>query len=385
MSFDDLDPERLRATHTGEKWHQYADDVLPAWVADMDFAVAEPIQRMLREMADHCDTGYPLNPRHDRLPAVFAERASQKWSWPVDPHRVEIITDVVQGLYIGIQVFSEPGDGVLMQTPIYPPFLLAPPDSGRRNVLAELVAGDSGYEIDFDALRAAIDDRTRVFLLCNPHNPTGRAFTRAELEQLAEIALERDLIVLADEIHADLLFDGREHIPFATLGPEVEARTVTLTSATKAFNIAGLRCAVAVMGSRELKTRFNSIHRHVRGGLNGPGMAATAVAWTECEDWLREVRAYLQANRDFLAGFVRDQMPAVRHLPPEATYLAWLDCRELALEPNPGDWFEQHARVGLSRGHTFGDAFAGFARVNFATSRRILTELLERMSKSLAR
>ncbi|MBW2282440.1 MAG: pyridoxal phosphate-dependent aminotransferase [Deltaproteobacteria bacterium] len=385
MSFDDLDPRHVRATHTGEKWHRYADDVLPAWVADMDFAVAEPIQRALRAIADDCDLGYPINPRADGLPAVFADRAREKWSWEIDPHRVEVIADVVQGLYIGIDVFSEPGDGVLVQTPIYPPFLLSPPECGRRVVVAELAASDSGYEIDFDAVRAAIDDRTRVFMLCNPHNPTGRVFTRAELEQLAAIAVERDLIVLADEIHADLLYDGREHIPFATLGPEVEARTITFTSATKAFNIAGLRCAIAIAGSRDLQTRFNSIPRHVRGGLNGPGMAATAVAWTECEDWLDELRAYLQANRDFLAGFVRDQLPAVRHITPQSTYLAWLDCRELGLEPNPGDWFEKHARVGLSRGHTFGDEFSGFARLNFATSRSILTEVLERMAKSLTR
>jgi cystathionine beta-lyase len=385
MSFDDLDLDRVRAGHTGEKWREFADDVLPAWVADMDFPVAEPIQRFLHRMAEECDVGYPLNPKPDRLPSVFAERVQRKWDWKIDPRQVEVITDVVQGLYIGVSVFSRPGDGVLMQTPVYPPFLRTAPDLGRRSVLCDLVTDGDGYAIDFDALRAAIDPTTSVFMLCNPHNPTGRAFTRDELTKLAEIAIEHDLTVLADEIHGDLLYDGREHVPFATLGPEIEARTVTFTSATKAFNIAGLRCAVAALGSPALKKRFNSIHRNIRGGLNAPGMGATRVAWTECDAWLEQVVAYLQANRDFLAGFVRDQMPGVRHFAPEATYLAWLDCRELGLEPSPEKWFEERARVGLSAGPTFGDAGRGFVRVNFATSRAILTEILERMAKSLPR
>lgn len=382
MSFDDLDPERLRATRTGEKWHEFADDVLPAWVADMDFPVAEPIRRKLLEMVENSDLGYPINPKPSHLPAVFAERAARLWSWQVDPERVEVITDVVQGLYIGVETLSEPGDGVLIQTPVYPPFLRIPRDTRRRAVICPL---DETSHIDFDALRASIDERTRVFLLCNPQNPTGRAFARAELERLAEIAIERDLVVLADEIHGELVYEGREHVPFATLGPEVAARTITFTSATKAFNIAGLRCAVAVMGSSELKARFNSIHRNIRGGNNAPGLAITRLAWTECDDWLREARAYLQANRDFLADFVREQMPGVRHTPPEATYLAWLDCRGLALEPNPHRWFLDRARVGLSAGPSFGEAGHGFVRVNFATSRNILTEVLERMAKSLPR
>lgn len=382
MSFDDLDPERLRATRSGEKWHEFADDVLPAWVADMDFPIAEPIRRTLAGMVEHSDLGYPINPRPQDLPAVFAERARLKWSWEVDPDRVEVITDVVQGLYIGVETLCAPGDGVLIQTPVYPPFLRIPPHTGRRSVIAPLREDAS---IDFDALRAAIDERTRVFLLCNPQNPTGRAFGFDELQRLAEIVIERDLVVLADEIHGDLVYDGRSHVPFATLGPEVEARTITFTSATKAFNIAGLRCAVAVMGSPDLKRRFNAIHRNIRGGSNAPGLAATRIAWTECGDWLAEVLAYLQGNRDFLADFVRDQLPGVRHSTPEATYLAWLDCRELALEPSPERWFEERAKVGLSAGPNFGEVGRGFVRVNFATSRNILSEVLERMAKSLPR
>lgn len=382
MDFADLDPERLRSTRSGEKWHEFADDVLPAWVADMDFPVAEPIQRTLRRMVEDSDVGYPINMQPSHLPSVFAERVRRTWNWNVNPELVEVITDVVQGLYIGVETLSEPGDGVLIQTPVYPPFLRIAPHTKRRSVISPYTA-DS--QIDFDALRAAIDDTTRVFLLCNPQNPTGRAFSADELQRLAEIAIEHDLVVLADEIHGDLVYDGRTHVPFATLGPEIEARTITFTSATKAFNIAGLRCAVAVMGSPELKQRFNAIHRNIRGGSNAPGLAATRVAWTECEDWLVEVRAYLQANRDFVADFVRDQMPGIRQAKPEATYLAWLDCRDLDLPLAPERWFLEKAKVGLSAGPNFGEAGQGFVRVNFATARNILTEVLERMAKSLSR
>jgi len=219
VSFDDLDIEQLRRTKTGEKWQDYAADVLPAWVADMDFDVAPPIQRLLRETAEHSDVGYARAVTPDDIPAAFAARAARRFGWEVDPASVEMLTDVVQGIYVGLEVFSEPGDGVLIQTPIYPPFLAAPRDMKRRAVTCPLVRGEAGYEIDFDALRATIDASTSVFLLCNPHNPTGRCFTRGELEGLADLALEHDMTVLADEIHGDLVYEGQRYIPFASLSP----------------------------------------------------------------------------------------------------------------------------------------------------------------------
>ena len=185
-------------------------------------------------------------------------------------------------------------------------------------------------------------------MLCNPHNPTGRVFTRAELERLAELAITHDLVVLSDEIHGELVYPGARHIPIATLGPEIAARTVTFTSATKAFNIAGLRCAFAVFGSEELRQRFNSISRHVRGGISTPGMAATRAAWEECDDWQVGVLDYLVANRDFVADFLKRELSAIRHFPPEGTYLSWLDCRELGLDEPPFQHFLKRAHVALS-------------------------------------
>ena len=383
MSFDNLDIERLRA-RTGEKWRQFDDDVLPAWVADMDFPPAPRIREALAQMLEMGDLGYPAGPRPQDLPSVFAERVTRRYGWRVEARRVEVITDVVQALFVGLEVYADEGTGVLIQAPIYPPFLLATAEMRRRAALNTLVRGPERYEIDFDALARDIDAETGLFLLCNPHNPTGRVFTRTELEQLAELVHARDLVVVSDEIHADLVYSGQRHIPFATLGPEVEARTVTLMSASKAFNIAGLRCAVAAFGSPELKKRFNAVPRHLRGGLGAPGMRAAQVAWEECQDWLDAVIRYLEANRDFVYDFVERELPGVVQRRPEGTYLAWLDCTALQLEPSPFQFFLDRGRVALSAGAPFGPGCESFVRLNFATSRSILREILERMKRALS-
>ena len=382
IDFDRLDLAALRRRR-GEKWQLYGPDVLPAWVAEMDFPLCEPVRRVLETALEIDDLGYPLDVKPDTLPAAFAERMASRFGWRPDPRRVEVLTDVVQGIYVAIDQFSAPGEGVVVQTPIYPPFLIAVRELSRRLVEAPLVAGHSRYEIDFDQLRAAIDPTTRVFLLCNPQNPTGRVFERRELESLAELAIARDLVVVADEIHADLVYDGRRHIPFASLSPEVEARTLTLTSATKAFNIPGLRCAIAHFGSDALRKRFDRVPRHVRGGLGSLGQAATIAAWREGQPWLDAVLAYLDGNRRRVANFVAERMPGVRSFVPEATFLAWLDCRGLELEASPHQFFLEHARVALSDGSVFGAPGRGFARLNFATSRPLLDEIITRIEKSL--
>lgn len=384
MSFDGIAIEDLRRKR-GEKWTQYPSDVLAAWVADMDFPVAEPIARYLAEMVGANDLGYPINPTPAALPTVFARRALARFGWQVDPHDVLVITDVVQGFYIAIHTCSQPGDGLIVQSPVYPPILNSAAELGRRRIVNELARGPRGYEIDFDDLRLKADAGARILLLCNPQNPTGRAFTRAELEQIAGIAIERDLIVISDEVHADLVLPGHRHVPIATLGPEIAARTITLMSATKSFNIAGLRCAVAIFGSAELKRRFSSLAAHIRGGLNSFGLGASAVAWTHGQPWLDDVIAYLDGNRARIAAFVKEHLPAIAHVPPEATYLAWLDCRALELPKDPYTFFLENARVALSDGSRTGPGGAGFVRLNFATSRPILDQILERLAKSLAR
>ncbi len=381
--FDRIDAEELRRRRCA-KWASCSGDMLSASVADMDFAAPEPIVRTLASMLSASDLGYPSTPAPEGLPSIFARRMQQRFGWHVDPERIEVLTDVVQGLHLAIAAFSEAGDQLITPNPIYPPFLEALRATRRVPAWLRYTATKEGYRFDVDRVRGELTAGTRMLLLCNPHNPTGRVHTVDELEALAALAIERDLIVVSDEIHADLVYPGSVHVPIAKLGSEIAARTVTLTSATKAFNIAGLRCAVAVFGSAELQRRFARIDRHVRGGLNSFGLAATAAAWTECQPWQDGVLQYLEANRDFVAGYVRSNWPEVRQFPPQATYLSWLDFRTLALKPTPQEFFVEHARVRLAAGEDFGDSGRGYARVNFATSRAILAEILERMNAALA-
>jgi cystathionine beta-lyase len=347
------------------KWRLFGDDVLPAWVADMDFPVAPPIHRAIRELVGRHDFGYHHVPLSPGLRDALVSRMAERFSWQIDPQRIVPLVNVLQGLDASVLLHSRRGEGVVLETPIYPPFLAAVERSGRRVVESSLVRGAHRYEIDFEHLRAMLDPDTRLLLLCNPHNPTGRVFE--------------------DEIHADLAFPPRRHLPFATLGPELAERTITLTSATKSFNLAGLPCAFAIFGSDRVQQPFQELPPHV---LGQPGIlddAATHAAWTEGQPWLDEVVAYLLENRDLVMDFFARRLPDLRVLPPEATYMAWLDCRELGLPADPFNFFLEHARVALTRGSDFGAPGKGFVRMNFATSRTILLEILERMGAAVER
>jgi len=382
---DELDI-RFLENRRSEKWHTYPRDILPAWVAEMDFSVAAPIQDELRRFTEQADIGYPIGLPDTGLADVFAERMQERFDWKPDPARVEILSEVVQGMYLALEAFSEPNQGVVVQTPIYPPFLHCVRETGRRLVNNPLVSNGNRLEIDFEDLRSGIDHETRVFLFCNPHNPSGRVFDRNELERLGEIVLKHDLILVSDEIHGDLLFDGRQHIPFASLAPEIAERTVTLTSPSKAFNIPGLRCAIAHFGSESLHRRFNSvIPRHIRGGIGLLGIYSSIAAWRFAQPWLDEVLPYLEANRDYVRQALADRIPEIRFYSPEATYLGWMDCSALDLSRSPAAHFLAEGRVALFPGRAFGRDWDHCARLNFATSRPILTEVIERMAKALGR
>ncbi len=383
---DELDIRLLQHHRKSAKWHYFPPDVLPAWVAEMDFPLAAPIQAELSRLVSASDVGYPIGDQESGLPDAFSERMNDRFGWNPDSARVEILSEVVQGMYIAIEAFSEVGDGAIVQTPIYPPFLSAVADTGRRLIENPLISTGSQLDFDLDALPDLIDAKTRLFLLCNPHNPSGRVMRREELDRIAALAIEHDLTVISDEIHADLLYDGRVHIPFASLGPEIEERTVTLTSASKAFNIPGLRCAIAHFGSTDLHERFNQLHpAHIRGGIGLLGIYASIAAWRWGQPWLDEVIAYLQANRDYALQAFQERIPEIGFYPPESTYLAWLDCSALDLEGSPAAHFMKHGQVALSGGRRFGDAWDQYVRLNFATSRPILTDVIDRMAKALGR
>ena len=380
-AFDALIEPVLRA-RSGEKWQQYGPEAMPLWVADMDFEPAAPVRRRLARALSVGDLGYPQYAPATRLPDLAAARMQSRFGYAVPRNQIELVCEVVQAMHVSLVQLTRPGDGVITQTPIYPPFLGVIKDHGRTLLTNEMRRDAGGYALDLEDLRARAK-RAKLLLLCNPHNPTGRAFRRDELEQIAAIAREHELFVISDEIHADLVFTPNVHIPFASLSADAASRTITLYAASKAFNIAGLRCAVAIFGTPELKKRFNQFPRHLRGGLNGPGILATEAAWQHGDAWLADVLAYLRANRDFVAEFVKRELPGVVHFAPEATYLAWLDFRALGLTPSPHEFFLKQAKVALSEGPNFGEPGVGFVRLNFATSRAILARALEQMAKSV--
>lgn len=384
MSFETLPLELLRKRH-GNKWNRYPSDVIPCWVADMDFALAPPLRRCLEEAIERHDFGYPLKPEADPLSQVFLERMQTRYGWSPDPDGVVIITDIVQGFYIALQQLLEPGEGVIVNTPLYPPILAGTRELGRQLICNPLGPMDQGWPLDVEGLERCIDASTRAIFLCNPHNPSGRVFTRAELEAVADAADRHDLLVISDEIHSDLVYPGAEHIPFASLSPETARRTLTFNSSTKAFNTAGLRCAIAHFGDPQMKARYEAMPARFRGGLVAYGAEVTRVAWQECQGWLDEAIVYLQGNRDLIARTVAERMPGVRHASPQSTYLAWLDFNDLKLNQDPQEFFLDKARVGLSEGPHFGDEGQGCARLNFATSREVLEEILDRMVAALPR
>jgi cystathionine beta-lyase len=383
--FDDLDIRALENRRSA-KWRYHPRDVLPAWVAEMDYPIAAPIQDELRRLTDRSDAGYPMGDADTGLPEAFRERMNERFGWNPDPARVELLSEVVQGMYIALEAFTEKGDGVIVQTPIYPPFLSVVADTGRRLVENPMIQGEARLEFDLDGLAKVIDADTRILLLCNPHNPSGRVIERSELAELARLVLEHDLLVVSDEIHADLLYDGRQHIPFASLGEQIANRTITLTSASKAFNIPGLRCAIAHFGTEDLQARFNRLHpQHIRGGIGLFGIYASIAAWRWGQPWLEEVVTYLQSNRDFALQALQERIPEIEFMSPESTYLAWLNCERLEIKGSPAAHFLRHGNVALSGGRRFGAAWENHVRLNFATSRPILTELIDRMAKALGR
>ncbi|MDE2576899.1 MAG: aminotransferase class I/II-fold pyridoxal phosphate-dependent enzyme [Rhodospirillales bacterium] len=369
------------------KWARYGADVLPAWVAEMDFSIAHPIRRVIEHAVADQDFGYPERRGGDAgaaLADAFARRMQLRFGWAAEAALVQPITDLVQGTYAAIMAFSDPGDGVLLQTPAYPPFYQSIAET--RRALVALPLPEAGRKQDFTALAQAGDARTRVLLLCNPQNPTGHVFSRAELEEIGRIAIARDLVIVSDEIHADLVYDGAQHIPIASLSPEIAARTVTMTSATKSFNIPGLRCGVMHFGTAALRERFHArLPGHLLGAPGIIGIDATIAAWTHGQPWLDEVLAHLHANRALVDGFIAAELPGITWQPPAATYLGWLDCSGLRLPTGAFDFFHERARVAFSAGEVFDPARPHFVRLNFATSTRILEQLLGRVKDAVRR
>jgi cystathionine beta-lyase len=367
------------------KWFKYDADVLPLWVADMDFPSPEPVVRALRERVEHGVFGYGHQLEVTELHEVFADRLHKRYGWRVSPEAIVPIPGVIPGFNLACRVLATPGEGIILQTPLYPPLLRVPGNIGLRFDEVPLARGPGGrYAVDHPAFEAAIRPDTRVFLSCNPHNPVGRVFTRDELTGLAEVCLRRGLAIVSDEIHCDLVFTGQRHLPLASLDPEIAARTVTLMAPSKTFNLAGLKCSVAIITDSALRERFVASRLDLVQNVNILGYAAAVAAYRDGQPWLDDLLRYLEANRDFLTRFVAERLPGVSMVAPEGTYLAWLDCRAADLGQDPCAFFLERARVAFNDGALFGKPGQGFVRLNFGCPRSILEEALQRMQKALA-
>lgn len=382
MRYDFDRPIDRRATESN-KWHKYGPEVLPLWVADMDFASPEPVIRALRERVEHGVFGYGLE--QPEFHEVVTERLRKRYGWRVAPEAIVVIPGVIPGFNMALRAVTTPGDGTLMQVPMYPPILRSPSNMGLTRDGAPLVRRAGGrYEVDWDAFERAIGPRTRAFVLCNPHNPVGRVWTRAELGRMAEIAARHRLHIVADEIHCDLLFSGQQHVPIASLDPEVEARTFTFMAPSKTFNLAGLKAAIAIIPDAGLRERFVAQKLDLVHGWNILGYVSMLAAYRDGQEWLDQLLAYLEANRGLMADFVTTRLPGVSVHPPEGTYLAWLDCREAGLPGNdPFTFFLERAKVAFNDGTAFGPGGQGFVRLNFGCPRALLTQGLERMEAAL--
>jgi len=383
MSYD-FDRVIDRRRTASNKWRKYGDDVLPLWVADMDFASPEPVVRALRERAEHGVYGYLYE--EPEFAEIFVDRLQKRYGWRVSPEAVVLLPGVIPGFNMAARAVAEPGDGILIQTPAYPPLLRVPGNIGLTHDAMELTRQAGGrYVVDLDAFPSAIRERTKVFLLCNPHNPVGRAYERAELEVMAQACLRHDLVIISDEIHCDIMFSGHQHTPIASLAPEIASRTLTMMAPSKTFNLAGLKCSVAVIPDARLRERFLAQKLDLVHGLNVFGFTAALAAYRDGQAWLDELLRYLEANRDFMHEYVRANLSGVTMSPPEATYLAWLDCREAPiLGGDPWTFFLERAKVALNDGAAFGAGGKGFVRLNFACPRSTLQEGLERMRGALA-
>lgn len=382
--FDALTLEELRRRRS-EKWSAYPPDILPVWVAEMDFPVAEPIRAALKDAVDRSDTGYAFA-RGPELPEAFAAFASARYGLETDPSRMFVLEDVMRGILVSALLFTEPGDGIAITPPVYPPFFSTIGYSGRRVVEAPLFRDPrSGvYRFDPEALeRAFRDEGARAFLMCNPHNPTGRVFARDELESVAELADRYGVIVFADEVHAPLTYAGSRHVPFMSLDADSARGSVTMVSASKAWNLPGLKCAMVVTGSAERWDRIARLPDEVRYGAGITGLIANQVAFRQGTPWLDDTIGYLDSNVYRVADLLRERLPGVRWVPPEATYLGWLDCSALGLGDDPAVGFEERGRVALTHGPAFGTGGNGFARLNLGTTRAILEEAIDRMARAI--
>ena len=384
----DFDTIIDRTTKNSAKWTLMKkltgyDDLIPLWVADMDFAVVPEVVEALKERAAHPIFGYttPTEGYHTGLINWMDKRHGWKG---VEKDWILWSPGVVAGFSIAIQAYSQPGDKVVIQPPVYYPFKNQILATGRQIIENPLKNVDGYYEMDFDDLAEKIDDRTKMIILCSPHNPIGRVWTREDLEKLAEICKEKDIIIVSDEIHNDLILGDIKHTPTAIISEDAMQRTVTLVAPSKTFNLAGLTNANAIIPNKKLRDDFQAIVRKGSGHTNIFGMLAQDAAYNHGEAWLEELLTYLRGNLKYLDEFLAEKLPGFKLYPLEGTYLAWVDCSSLGLNDKElSDFMLQKAKLWLDDGTLFGTGGSMFMRINLACPKSTLKQALENLEKAV--
>jgi cystathionine beta-lyase len=384
MTFNFDTPPDRRGTDS-QKWQKYAGkDILPMWVADMDFEVAPAITDAIRARVGHAIFGYsrPVKSTTDSI----VDAMERLYSWKIDPSWLVWLPGLVCGINVASRAFADEGDEILSLSPIYPPFTMGPKFQARvaKTVPLVLNSAERRWDIDWGALEAAVTPRTKLLIFCHPHNPVGRTWTPAELRRVADFCTRRDLVLLTDDIHCDLLLEpGAVHVPFGVAAPEANSRTVTFMAPSKTYNIPGLGTSFAIIPDPVLRSRLNKAALGIMPEVNALGYVACEAAYRDCDPWRRALVDYLRGNRDFLADFVARELPGVKsEAPIQATYLSWLNVAALGLR-HPTKHFEEHG-VGLSDGVPFGAEPGTYVRINFGCPRSTLKEGLSRMKAAIA-
>jgi cysteine-S-conjugate beta-lyase len=360
-------------------------DALSLWVADMDFESPAPVIHALRERVEQGIFGYPI-----RRPSYYAGMIDwmfKRHDWKVQESWFAFSPGVVCALNVALHAYTQPGDKVIIQPPVYPPFFSSVLNNGRQLVFNPLRVENGEYRMDFDNLEKQIDARTKMLILCSPHNPVGRVWKREELLQLGEICLKKGVLILSDEIHLDLIFRGHKHIPIAMLSEELAQNTITVIAPSKTFNIAGLYASSAIIPNPRLRAAFNTARDNF--GIDGGnifGYVALEAAYNSGEEWLAQLMEYLEDNLDFLIDYMQKHIPQIKPVRPEGMHLVWLDCRGLGLDPaSLKEFILKKARVALNDGPTFGKQGEGFQRMNFACPRSVLLQALQRIERACER
>jgi len=379
MKYFDFDTPVDRQHTASLKWEKFkGQDILPLWVADMDFRSPPAVMEALHRRVEHGVFGYGTVPAE--LVKVVCEMLLRKYSWQVDPQWLVWLPGLVSGLNIACRAIGNKHDGVIAMVPVYPPFLTAPNNSSRELIAVPLAAAKGRWEIDFDLLAKRVTADTGLLLLCNPHNPVGRMFGRQEIVELVSFCIRHDIVICSDEIHCDLILDAdKDHVVTATVGPEAADRTITLMAPSKTFNIPGLGCSFAVISNASLRNKFLRAMAGIVPEVNILGLSAAEAAYRGGWDWLAALLDYLRENRRLVETEIGSMNGLYMHH-VEATYLAWIDAREID-KVTPGRFFETHG-VGLSEGSEFG--LPGFVRLNFGCQRSFLQEALERMQRAVS-